>query len=160
MRSTPVIAYVALGSNLGDRAGNIANALRRMQASDGIHVEQVSRNYETPAVGGPAGSPDFLNAAARVQTTLNPDPLLRRLLSIERAMGRQRRQKWEPRIIDLDLLLYGDETISQPDLIVPHPLLHERRFVLEPLAEIAPEVIHPVLRLPIRTLLENLDRPR
>jgi 2-amino-4-hydroxy-6-hydroxymethyldihydropteridine diphosphokinase len=152
-----VAAYVALGSNLGDRAENLRQALRRLRATPGTTVGAVSSFLDNPAVGGPAGSPPFLNAAASLRTTLPPDLLLRRLLEIERDMGRQRRLKWEPRVIDLDLLLYGDQVVDAPELKVPHPLLHQRDFVLKPLAEIAPGAVHPLLGLPVAGLLRRLS---
>jgi 2-amino-4-hydroxy-6-hydroxymethyldihydropteridine diphosphokinase len=105
-------------------------------------------------------APAFLNAAAEVRTTLGSHALLHRLLEIEREMGRQRKARWEPRTIDLDLLLFGDQIISSQELIVPHPLMHERRFVLEPLSEIASQVVHPTLQMTIGGLLENLPGRR
>jgi 2-amino-4-hydroxy-6-hydroxymethyldihydropteridine diphosphokinase len=119
----------------------------------------VSTFMENPAVGGPAGAPPFLNAAAEVVTSLPPDMLLARLLEIEQELGRVRREKWGPRPIDLDLLLYGDHVLDIPGLTVPHPLMHQRRFVLAPLAEIAPEALHPVFQWTIEELLEDLDHP-
>ena len=155
--SGPVIAYVALGANLGDRAGNIRAALEALDATPGVRVRRASSLVENPAVGGPAGSPDFLNGVAEVETTLSPDALLARLLEVEREMGRVRRGRWEPRTIDLDLLLYADGVIDTPELRLPHPRMHERRFVLQPLAEVAAEVLHPVLRKTVRELLAELD---
>jgi 2-amino-4-hydroxy-6-hydroxymethyldihydropteridine diphosphokinase len=133
-------------------------AIDLLRATPGTHVTAVSSFLDNPAVGGPADSPAFLNAAASLETTLPPDVLLRRLLEVEHEMGRQRRQKWEPRVIDLDLLLYGDRVIHTPELKVPHPLLSERDFVLKPLAEIAPEIIHPVSRRTVREMLLDLAR--
>jgi len=151
-----VIAYIALGANLGDRASNLRRALELLKQSPGIEVIGVSSFIENPAVGGPANSPAFLNGAAEIGTTLSPRALLDRLLEIEKQLGRVRSQKWSPRTIDLDLLLYGSQIISEPGLTVPHPLMHRRRFVLEPLAEIGPSAVHPLLNRRITDLLHSL----
>ena len=159
MRNPPAItAYLALGANLGDRERNIRRALAAIADTEGISITRTSSLMENPAVGGPADAPPFLNAAAEVKTTLGSHALLHRIMEIEQQMGRLRRRKWEPRIIDIDLLLYGDQIISSQELVVPHPLMHERRFVLGPLAEIAPEAVHPILQMTIAGLLQNLDR--
>jgi 2-amino-4-hydroxy-6-hydroxymethyldihydropteridine diphosphokinase len=157
MNSVP--AYIALGSNLGDREKNIALAILRLIQTDGVQVLRVSSLLENPAVGGPDDSPPFLNAAAALHSKLSAHALMHRLLEIEKQLGRQRREKWEPRVIDLDLLLYDDRILSSDDLVVPHPLMHDRWFVLQPLAEIAPEVIHPTLQMSIGGLLASLTPP-
>lgn len=144
---------MALGSNLGHREQHIRSALERLQSAPATRVIRVSSLLENPAVGGPVDSPDFLNAVAEISTTLAPADLLRRLLEIEHSLGRDRRLKWSPRTIDLDLLLYGDAVINEPSLTVPHARMHERRFVLAPLAEIAPHVVHPVLKKSAAELL-------
>lgn len=151
-------AYIALGANLGDRERNIRDALRRLAASSEISIRKISSLLENPAVGGPAGAPSFLNVVAEIETTLSPRALLQRLLAVEHELGRERHEKWEPRKIDLDLILYGNMVIDEPDLIVPHPRMHERRFVLQPLAEIAPQVLHPVLHQKAAALLQNLGQ--
>ena len=150
------IAYVALGSNLGDRAGNIEAALQLLRETPGVVSARGSTLLENPAVGMPAGSPPFLNGVAELRTTVGPGELLSRLLEIERTLGRERVRKWGSRPIDLDLLLYGDRVIDSPDLKLPHPRMHERRFVLQPLAEIAPDVIHPTLEKSVERLLSEL----
>jgi 2-amino-4-hydroxy-6-hydroxymethyldihydropteridine diphosphokinase len=147
-------AYIALGANLGDREANIRAALDRLDASEGIHVEKVSSLMENPAVGGPPNSPMFLNGAAEVRTTLSPRQLLRRLLEIERELGRERHRKWDPRTIDLDLLLYGNQVIEEPELVVPHPRMLQRPFVLHPLAQIAPQLMHPTIGKRMEELLK------
>lgn len=151
-------AYIALGSNLGDREGNLKRALALLVESPQIEVRRISPFLDNPAQGGPEDSPAFLNAVAEVQTTLSPRELMKRLLEIEREMGRTRRIKWDPRVIDLDLLMHGIAIVSTDDLIVPHPLMHERRFVLEPLAAIAPNAIHPTLQMTAAAMLDNLMR--
>lgn len=150
-------AYIALGANLGDRAGQLRGALQRLDRP-GIRLAAVSSFLENPAVGGPEDSPPFLNAVAEIETSLPPRALLRELLRIEQELGRERHGRWQPRTIDLDLILYGTQRINEPDLTVPHPRMHERRFVLQPLAEIAPAVVHPVLNRTASALLQELLR--
>jgi len=156
VRQQPVIAYVGLGSNLGDRKAHLFTALSLLTETDGVRVLQTSSFLENPAVGGPTDSPPFLNGVVEIETTIGPHALLQRLMEIEQALGRQRRVKWEPRVIDLDILLFGEQIISSDDLVIPHPLMHERRFVLEPLAEIAPNATHPVLQMTAKGLLESI----
>ncbi len=151
-------AYIALGANLGDRLATIRAALDALDRTRGVRVVHASSLIENPAVGGPADAPPFLNGAAELATTLSPQELLARLLEVERSLGRERRQRWVPRTIDLDLLLYDDAIINEPDLKVPHPLMHERRFVLEPLVEIAPDARHPVLRNTASELLAGVGQ--
>jgi len=139
-------AYIALGSNLGDRRAAIHAALAALDNDEQTHVTKVSPLIETAPVGGPPGQGAFLNAACEVSTNRPPRHLLDLLLTIEHHLGRERRQRWGPRLIDLDLLLYDDQIINQPGLTIPHPRMHERLFVLEPLAAIAPDLLHPVLR--------------
>jgi 2-amino-4-hydroxy-6-hydroxymethyldihydropteridine diphosphokinase len=149
-------AFIALGANVGDRRHNISAAIQKLKQSEGVEVVRVSKLIENPAIGMGDDAPPFLNGVAQISTTLGSHALLHRLLEIEKEMGRERRERWEPRVIDLDLLLYGNQIISSQELIVPHPLMHERRFVLEPLAEIAPDVVHPTLQMTIAGLLQNL----
>jgi 2-amino-4-hydroxy-6-hydroxymethyldihydropteridine diphosphokinase len=136
-------AYLSLGSNLGNREANLRDAIARL-GSLGT-VVATSSFYETEPVDF-LDQPWFLNCVVLLETDLSPQTVLQRLLESERAMGRERRQPKGPRLIDIDILLFGDEVIHEPGLTIPHPALHERRFVLEPLVEIAPDVIHPVLK--------------
>jgi 2-amino-4-hydroxy-6-hydroxymethyldihydropteridine diphosphokinase len=139
------IACIGLGGNMGDVAGAIAGAFDALAHLSGTTLVRRSRLYSTPAWGR-AGQPDFVNAAAVVSTTLTAAQLLAALLGIERAAGRDRTAdvpRWGPRSLDLDLLLFGDAVIEQPGLRVPHPHLHERAFVLVPLAEVAPDADVP-----------------
>lgn len=138
--STPVTAYVALGSNLGDRAGHLAAALAALAALPGTRVLAVSATFETAPVG-PAGQQNYFNAAAALSTSLAPHALLDHLLAIEQARGRVRRERWGPRTLDLDLLLHGDTVLDDPHLTLPHPRMLERAFVLAPLADIAPDLV-------------------
>ena len=148
--------HIALGSNLGEREGNIRSALARM-GGKGVRVVRVSSMLENAAVGGPVGSPDFVNAVAEVETSLEAHALLDVLLAVEGEMGRVRTVKWGPRVIDLDILLYGDEVIRSPRLTVPHPEMHLRGFVLGPLVEIAPDVVHPGLGKTASELFDLLN---
>lgn len=149
-------AYIAVGSNLGDRVHTISKALALLRLHPEVKVVRLSKLRESEPMGGPPQQPKYLNGAARIQTTLTPDELLKLMLQTESKLGRIRREKWDPRPIDLDLLLYEDRIIDEPHLQVPHPLMHRRRFVMEPLAEIAPEVIHPVLKITAREIMERL----
>jgi 2-amino-4-hydroxy-6-hydroxymethyldihydropteridine diphosphokinase len=155
-----VTAFVGLGANLGDRRRNIHAALLKLRETPNVKVSRVSSLLENPAQGGPPNSPPYLNAVAEVRVTTSALAFLKRLLKIEKELGRSRRKKWEPRLIDLDLLLWGDQIISAQDLVVPHPLMHERIFVLKPLAEIAPQAVHPVLQMTVAGLLEDLEKKR
>jgi len=136
-------AYVGLGANLGDREATIRRAVELLAEREGIEVLAVSALRETDPVGL-ENQPRFLNGAAVLETTLGPRALLETLLEVERVLGRTRDgPRFGPRAIDLDLLLYGDETVDEPGLTVPHPRLHERRFALEPLAELDPALAIP-----------------
>jgi 2-amino-4-hydroxy-6-hydroxymethyldihydropteridine diphosphokinase len=136
------IAYVGLGANLGSREETLRRAVALVGEADGVDVLQVSQLRETEPVGV-VDQPPFLNGAIQVETTRNPRELLDLLLEIERSLGRVRDERWGPRTVDLDLLVYGDEVVDEPGLRVPHPHLHERRFALEPLSDIDPELEIP-----------------
>jgi 2-amino-4-hydroxy-6-hydroxymethyldihydropteridine diphosphokinase len=149
-------AYVGLGSNLGDREGFLRRAVELLRAEPEIDVVAVSSVRETDPVGF-VDQPHFLNAAVAVETGLSARALLERLLAVEQAMGRRRDgPRFGPRTIDLDLLVYGDELVDEPGLTVPHPRLAERRFALEPLHELAPDLVVPG-RGPVLTLLAALQ---
>lgn len=149
-------AYVGLGANLGDREGALRAALAALAATDGIDVIATSTFRETDPVDY-VDQPRFLNGAAALDTTLAPRELLDALLEVERSLGRTREgPRFGPRTIDLDLLLYGDESLDEPGLTVPHPRLHVRAFALEPLAELAPGLVVPG-HGSLETLLQKLD---
>ena len=148
--------YIGLGSNLGDREATIRAAVDRLRAHPQIKVTAESSLIETAPVGGPAGQPTFLNGAAALETDLEPDALLDVLKGIERDLGRRPRTRWGPREIDLDVLLYGDRVIETARLTVPHPRLAQRRFVLAPLSEIAPDARDPVTGRTVREMLAGI----
>jgi 2-amino-4-hydroxy-6-hydroxymethyldihydropteridine diphosphokinase len=154
-----VDAFIALGGNVGDRHATLRRAIDAIAATPGLTLLACSRVREYPA-WGPIAQSAYLNAVAHVRAAIPPRALLESLLVIERALGRNRasEQRWGPRTLDLDLLLYGDRIIREPDLTVPHPWLHKRRFVLEPLAELCPDRTVPGLDRSVRDLLEALDR--
>jgi 2-amino-4-hydroxy-6-hydroxymethyldihydropteridine diphosphokinase len=153
---TPVIAYLGLGANLGDPEEQLQEALERLNGAEEVEVTRVSTFYRNPPLG-PENQPWYINAVARVRTRLGPEELLRLLQQIEADLGRVRGERWGPRVIDLDLLLYNGEVIFTHKLVVPHPEMHRRVFVLAPLAEIAPRAWHPVLHKSAGDLLAELD---
>jgi 2-amino-4-hydroxy-6-hydroxymethyldihydropteridine diphosphokinase len=149
------LAWLGLGSNLGDRREWLEQALRTLHAMPGIRVEAVSSVVETKAIG--PEQPDYLNAVARVETRLSPMALLGVLHGLEDAAGRTREERWGPRTLDLDLLLFADRVVDTPLLTIPHPRIAERLFVLMPLCELNPELRHPILDRRVEELLEALS---
>jgi 2-amino-4-hydroxy-6-hydroxymethyldihydropteridine diphosphokinase len=149
------LAYLSLGSNVGDREEYIEQAVFLLEKNPNIDVIKRSANYETEAEGGRGNQPPFINAAVEIKTKLAPHKLLEVGNEIEATLGREREIEWGPRTIDIDILLYGNEIISDDKLQIPHPLMHERLFVLKPLKDIAPQIIHPVLEKSIESLYEE-----
>jgi 3-oxoacyl-[acyl-carrier protein] reductase len=149
-------AYLALGSNLGDRQRFLDDAVARLRAAAGLTVRRVSPYYETAPVGGPADAGAYLNAVAEADTSLSPEQLLATLLDVERSLGRVRSEPNAPRTLDLDLILYGDLIRPGPDPILPHPRMAERRFVLQPLADLAPDLTPPGMDRTVAELLAAL----
>jgi len=147
-------AVLSLGSNVGDRLDNLKKAIAHLKDLPGSLLK-VSSVYETAPWGNTQQS-SFYNQVIEIETTLTALELMERILSIEREMGRTRMKKWEPRIIDIDILFFSDEIIESKNLRIPHQHLHERRFILEPLNEIMPDFIHPVSKLKIHELLSDL----
>lgn len=148
------IVYLSMGSNLGDREANLRTAIEKLKEIG--NPITVSSFYETEPVEVSAAQPWFLNCAVKLDTEKMPRQLIAAILALEQEMGRQRRQQKGPRTIDIDILLFGSSVIEIPSLTIPHPKLHQRRFVLDPLAEIAPEARHPVLKRTIRELRDGL----
>jgi 2-amino-4-hydroxy-6-hydroxymethyldihydropteridine diphosphokinase len=147
------VVYLSLGSNLGQRRKLLLAAIERLRRLG--RVVSVSSVYETQPVEV-TDQPWFLNCAVALEAKHPPEQLLNEILAIERDMGRERTRKKGPRKIDIDILVFGDRVVDSPELIIPHPAMHRRRFVLEPLAEIAPEACHPLLKKTVRALLAEL----
>ncbi|MCK5113239.1 MAG: 2-amino-4-hydroxy-6-hydroxymethyldihydropteridine diphosphokinase [Phycisphaerae bacterium] len=154
-----VKAYIAMGSNVGERAQTLRKALDMMRQSGVITLRRVSTFIETKPVGGPDYQDDYLNAVVEIETALPPHELLASLNAIEATLGRDRskEQRWGPRTCDLDILLYSNEMIDTPDLTIPHPRMTERMFVLKPLAEIAPMLQHPESFKTVAEMLAELE---
>src|SRR5262245_60724758 len=150
------LCLLGLGSNEGDRVGNITAAIDALRQSASIRVRRVSSFYETAPVGGPPGQRKYFNAAAIIETELLPADLMAGLLEIERRLGRRRAERWGPGTINGDLRLYGESIVKSPQIAVPHPRMHERRFVLAPAAEIATDWRHPAKQQALGQLLAAL----
>ena len=154
------IAYLSIGSNIGDRESNITNAVQKIKER-GILVYDVSPIYETEPYGVEE-QPKFLNAAIKISTKFRPEELLEKLLQIEKELGRERKERWGPRTLDLDILFYDDLILNEKNLIIPHTDMVNREFVLKPLSDIAPEVVHPVCQKTVLELyneLMNIEKP-
>ena len=149
------LAYIGFGSNIGDRLAHIQNAIHTLSKTEGIALQKVSSVYTTDPVGYEAQA-QFLNGVAAIETAIAPLSLLHTLKHIETAIGRKHRIRWGPREIDLDILIYGDLCVQTEKLVIPHPEMHLRGFVLVPLEEIAPNLVHPVCQESIRTLRNRL----
>jgi len=152
--------YIGVGSNLGDRKGQIVEAVLRM-TQRGIRVRRASHLCKTDAVSRPGETmPGFLNGVLEIETGLAPDRLLSELESVERELGRNTKGDWAPRTIDLDILFYGDQVYESRRLKIPHPEIERRRFVLEPMAELNPGLVHPILKRTMEELCNSLSTPR
>jgi len=149
--------FIGIGSNRGHRRRNCLSAMESLDNAPELKLIHVSPFYETVPWGF-AGQRPFVNAVIEVRTTLGPKGLLSFLKKLERVLGRERAGRWGPRVIDLDILFFGNRLINEPRLIVPHPRLHERAFVMVPMGEIAPDFIHPLFKVSIRGLLSGLRR--
>ena len=156
----PNRAFIGIGSNLGDRKANVFEAIGRIQDLPNTRVLKQSSLYESEPLGD--AKTWFVNAAIEIDTEVSPDELLKRLKAIETAMGRKRvrGKRWGSRIIDLDILFYNNEIVDKRTLKIPHPELHKRRFVLAPLSELAPQMIHPQLTATISELLAGVQDPK
>lgn len=155
-RQTTSRVFLGLGGNLGNPLENFIAARLMLSEHPGIELNASSPLYRTPAVGGPAGQPDYQNAVIEITTELNPQQLLACCQDVEELFGRTRDLRWGPRTLDIDLLLFDQSISDEPQLILPHPRLHERHFALLPLADLHPDLLHPRLRKTVSELLRGL----
>jgi len=151
-----MLTYIGIGSNLGDKRKNIRRAIEALGSDPRNRLVRCSPLYCTEPVGK-TDQDWFVNGVVSLETLMGPGELLGFLLSVEKKMGRRREEKWGPRTIDLDILFYGDQILEDADLSIPHPRLQERRFVLVPLRDVAPDLVHPVLGKPVSRILAELD---
>ena len=156
MRNMTVTAYLGLGSNLGDRFLLLREAVQMINKSAGIKISRVSPVYESEPIGV-THQPRFLNAVLEILTDLDEKELLKVCQTIEKDLGRERKEHWGPRNIDIDILIYDDLVSSTKELSIPHPFFHEREFVLRPMADIAPDLVHPVLDMSVSELLDEME---
>jgi 2-amino-4-hydroxy-6-hydroxymethyldihydropteridine diphosphokinase len=154
MNKNGIAVWFSLGTNLGDRLGQLQATINRLQNHNAIHLQGVSPVYET-AAWGKTDQPDFLNCVLKGETHLSPEELLDAILIVEQELGRERRERWGMRNIDIDILFLGQLIYTSDRLIIPHPELHLRRFVLSPLTDLDPDLVHPVEQKTVRALLEN-----
>ena len=152
-----VTAYLGLGSNLGDRLQVLRGAREHLQKNPAVTIVSSAPLYETAAVGGPEGQPPYLNTVLQIETVYSPERLLELCQQIEEVFDRQRNERWGPRTLDIDILFFDSIIRMDLDLVLPHPRLHERAFVLAPLADLAPDLTHPVVFLTVEELLLRLD---
>jgi len=151
--------YIGIGSNLGDKLNNCLKSIDLVERIPGCHVKAQSDFFQTEPVG--VEDQDwYVNSVISLQTDLSAQQLQKSLLAIETDLGRERKQKWDPRTIDLDIILFGQDLINEKNLTVPHPLMHERRFVLVPMVQLAPDLIHPVFEKNMAELLDALPEER
>ncbi len=151
------LCLISVGANAGESAKSVGSAIELLSSHKGIDCFVASQYFATDPIGGPAGQPKFLNAAAQFETVLSPVEVLRVLQKIENKLGRERTERWGPRTIDLDLLLYDDVVLESAELILPHPRMAFRRFVLEPCADIAADILHPIVGWTIQQLLDHIN---
>lgn len=151
-----ITAYLSLGSNLGDREKYLESAIKEINQLPYVNLLSTSQVYETEPESGNEEEPHYLNQCCAVETALPPEELFYLILEIEKKLGRSTKGDRQPRTIDIDIVLYGNEVVLNDDLTIPHPLMHERMFIMMPLADIAPDVVHPILGKTITELLEDL----